>query len=368
MKTKIAYEEVAGMLNQWYVMIKRHEVAQAVSIKYDIEHRLPNMEENQDLLLYFNLLDYRHKLLTEEFAASNKLFEDIQEQKADMQSTDDMIEYYYFFFAGMYEFHRKDYTNAINYYKLAEEKLRTIPDQIEIAEFHYKLAIAYYQIKQNFLSLNHAKTALKTFKAHDDYIQKAISNDMLIGANKLDLFRFDEAEQHYKQALKDAALIKHHVLLGMAHHNLGLSYVNRNLLTLAEHHFKEALLIKEHEESVYGIHSMFELTHVLYKSNVVKEARKLYEKGFFRAEKAGEREYLSKFKLIHALYDEQDPITVEHALEYLKTINLWTDVAELTFDIALYYKENGDADKAAEYFEESHHARDQILKRTEELK
>ena len=103
---------------------------------------------------------------------------------------------------------------------------------------------------------------------------------MLIGANKLDLFRFDEAEQHYKQALKDAALIKHHVLLGMAHHNLGLSYVNRNLLTLAEHHFKEALLIKEHEESVYGIHSMFELTHVLYKSNVVKEARKLYEKDF----------------------------------------------------------------------------------------
>lgn len=67
------------------------------------------------------------------------------------------------------------------------------------------------------------KQALKTFKAHGDYIQKAISNDMLIGANKLDLFRFDEAEQHYKQALKDAALIKHHVLLGMAHHNLGLS-------------------------------------------------------------------------------------------------------------------------------------------------
>ena len=30
--------------------------------------------------------------------------------------------------------------------------------------------------------------------------------------------------------------------------------------------------------------------------------------------------------------------------------------------------QNGDADKAAEYFEESHHARDQILKRTEELK
>lgn len=138
------------MLNQWYVMIKRHEVAQAVSIKYDIEHRLPNMEENQDLLLYFNLLDYRHKLLTEEFAASTKLFEDIQEQKADMQSTDDMIEYYYFFFAGMYEFHKKDYTNAINYYKLAEEKLRTIPDQIEIAEFHYKLAIA--TIKSNRIS------------------------------------------------------------------------------------------------------------------------------------------------------------------------------------------------------------------------
>lgn len=61
LKTKIAYEEVAKMLNQWYVMIKRHEISQAVSIKYDIENQLPNMEENQDLSLYFNLLDYRHK-------------------------------------------------------------------------------------------------------------------------------------------------------------------------------------------------------------------------------------------------------------------------------------------------------------------
>ncbi|MFO6498498.1 MULTISPECIES: Rap family tetratricopeptide repeat protein [Bacillus] len=368
MKTKIAYEEVAKMLNQWYVMIKRHEISQAVSIKHEIEHLLPYMEENQDLLLYFNLLDYRHKLVTEEFAASNRLFEDIQYQKADMQSTDDMIEYYFFFFAGMYEFHKKDYTNAINYYKMAEDKLRKIPDQIENAEFHYKLAIAYYQIKQNFFSLNHAKTALKTFKMHDDYIQKAISNEMLIGANKLDLFRFDEAEQHYKQALKDAELIKHHVLIGMAHHNLGLSYFNRDLLTLAEKHFIEALCLKEHEESVYGIHSMFELTHVLYKAGRFHEAREWFEKGFSRAKKAGEREYLSKFKLIHALYDEQNPLIVEKALEYLKTINLWTDIAELTLDAALFYKKNGDADNAAGYFEESHHARDQILKRTEEIK
>ncbi|RCK12609.1 hypothetical protein DT075_10785 [Bacillus licheniformis] len=42
LKTKIAYEEVAGMLNQWYVMIKRHEVSQAVSIKCDIEHQNMN--------------------------------------------------------------------------------------------------------------------------------------------------------------------------------------------------------------------------------------------------------------------------------------------------------------------------------------
>lgn len=368
LKTKIAYEEVAKMLNQWYVMIKRHEISQAVSIKYDIENQLPNMEENQDLLLYFNLLDYRHKLLTEEFAASNRLFEDIQHQKADMQSTDDMIEYYFFFFAGMYEFHKKDYTNAINYYKLAENKLRKIPDQIENAEFHYKMAVAYYQIKQNFFSLNHATAALKTFKTHDDYIQKAISSEMILGANKLDLFRFDEAEKHYKQALKDATQIENNTLIGMAHHNLGLSCVSRDLLNMAETHFKEALRLQDHEESVYGIHSMFELTHVLYKSERFHEAREWYKKGFSRAKKAGEREYLSKFRLIHALYDEHDSLTVEHALEYLKTINLWTDIAELTLDIALFYKKNGDAKHAAEYFEESHHARDQILKRTEELK
>lgn len=174
----------------------------------------------------------------------------------------------------------KSYTNAINYYKLAEDKLRKIPDQIENAEFHYKLAIAYYQIKQNFFSLNHAKTALKTFKTHDDYIQKAISSEMLIAANKLDLFHFDEAEKHYKQALKDAEQIQHNILIGMAHHNLGLSYVSRDLLALAEKHFKEALVLKEHEESVYGIHSMFELTHVLYKLGLLRKRATGMKKDF----------------------------------------------------------------------------------------
>ncbi|MDA7027555.1 hypothetical protein PJ311_13270 [Bacillus sp. CLL-7-23] len=368
MKTKIAYEEVAKMLNQWYILIKRHEISQAISIKYTIEHQLPNMEENQDLLLYYNLLDYRHKLLTKEFAASNKLFEDIQYQKADMQSTDDMIDYYFFFFSGMYEFHKKDYANAINYYKLAEDKLRKIPDQIENAEFHYKLAIAYYQIKQNFFSLNHANTALKTFKMHDEYVQKAISSEMIIGANKLDLLRFEEAEKHHKQALKDAIIIENNLLIGMAHHNLGLCYINQDLLIHAQQHFKKALNFKEHEDSVYGIHSIFELTHVLYRLGFLEEAHKWYKKGFFRSKKAGEREYLSKFTLIHALYDEYDTFQIEQALEYLKTVNLWTDIAELTLDIALYYKKNGDADSAVGYFEKSHHARDQILKRMEVLK
>jgi|GEM_PF-5918884 len=93
--------------------------------------------------------------MTEEIEESNKLYQSIKTIGAE--NTDNMIVYYSLFFSGVYEFYKKDYVEAINFYQLAEAKLRNIPDQIEHAEFHYKIAEAYYQIDQHLISISHAQ-------------------------------------------------------------------------------------------------------------------------------------------------------------------------------------------------------------------
>lgn len=66
-----------------------------------------------------------------------------------------LLKYYSLFFRGMYEFDHKEYVEAISYYRKAEEELTAVSDEMEQAEFHYKIADAYYQIDQHFVSLNH---------------------------------------------------------------------------------------------------------------------------------------------------------------------------------------------------------------------
>ncbi|MEC1263085.1 tetratricopeptide repeat protein [Bacillus swezeyi] len=367
MDAKTAYEKAAGLLNQWYTMIKRHEALQAVSLKHEIENLLSGMEKHGELQLYFYLLDYRFKLMTEQFAESAELFREIKRQKNAIRHADDIIQYYFYFFSGMYEFYEKNYYESISCYKKAENKLYKITDDIERAEFHYKIAIAYYQIDDHFRSLNHAEKALSIFSKHEEYIDKAIGCEMLLGSIQFDLFRMKQAEEHYKRALDQAVSFHNQRIIGLIYHNMGQNYANQSMPLLAEEHFRKALAVDIHKQSVFGIYTIFEWSHVLYKNGRREEARQLCKEGFSRSVEQGEEEYTAKFRLIFAVYDTGNPLDIEFSLEYLADKKLWPHVAELTKDIADYYTGMGDDERSAVYLEKSLYAKNQICKVKEEF-
>lgn len=62
-KNKIPYDLVTKKLNAWYTSIKNEQVEKAERIKKEVEAELVNMEENQDALLYYQLLEFRHEIM-----------------------------------------------------------------------------------------------------------------------------------------------------------------------------------------------------------------------------------------------------------------------------------------------------------------
>jgi len=362
----IAFEEVGQAINDWYKAIKQHDFSKAADMREEIENTLPNMAENQTVLLYFNLIDSRYKLMTEDYNESGELLDKVK-AKALENSTDEMIHYYFYFFSGMYEFHQKRYSKAIMFYKIAEERLKKIPDEIEKAEFHYYLSRAYFLIKQEVFSITHAKIAYDTFKAHESYKEKTINCEIMLGSNKLDLLLFEEAQKHYENAQRLAQENGFRLTESFALFNLGVCFERQKKFIEASNCFKQALTIPEHLESFAAVRSMYMLSKVLFQLGNFDVARKWYEKALKKATDEGEQEYLAKLNIVYALYAEQNDQEVRKNIAMLEEMRLWTETADLTMEIAEYYKSEADYEKAAYYFEHSHFAKDKIIKISEAL-
>lgn len=356
----IAFEKVGQAINDWYKVIKQNNISKAADMREEIEKTLPNMKENQNVLIYFSLIDSRYKLMTEDYHESGELLNDIK-AKALESNTDDLIQYYFYFFSGLYQFYRKNFVDAINFYKIAENRLHKVPDEIEKAEFHYQLAIAYYEIRQNFFSLSHAQKALDSFKAHEDYTNRVIKCKMLFAMNKVDLQEWDEAVDLYKDAILIANKTNDKATEGLGYFNLGLAYERQNLLEKARECFQNALSIPEHRESVYSIRSMYMLSRVFYKTDSPSQARGWRIKALEFAEKVHENVYQAKLNLIYYLYDQSNHTYFDTSMNLLKEKNLWSDVADLSENAAFFFKKQENTDLSSKYFEEACKAKDQIL-------
>lgn len=124
---KVLSSHVGVKINEWYYHIQRFNVADAEAYKEEIKTALDSMEKNQDLLLYFSLMEFRHKLMLDyldplkdghERADFKKLTLEI---KREQEKLTGLLEYYFNFFHGMYEFENYNYLNAITFYKRAEK-------------------------------------------------------------------------------------------------------------------------------------------------------------------------------------------------------------------------------------------------------
>ncbi|MGF7491691.1 Rap family tetratricopeptide repeat protein [Bacillus velezensis] len=368
--------QVGVKINEWYKMIRQFSVPDAEILKAEVEQEIEEMEEDQDLLVFYSLMCFRHQLMLDSLEPEDRyrdrptvdeLLEKIEKPQKRLTG---LLKYYSLFFRGMYEFDHKEYVEAIGYYRKAERELNAVLDEMEQAEFHYKIADAYYQIDQHFVSLNHLKKAKQLFEKNQLYKVKVIGCNMMVGANMYDMYRLTEAESYYREALSiarglDEEKVKR--IIGVIFHNLGLVYLRGENLIAAEENFKKAIDVKEHIDTVYGVRSLYMMANVLYQCDKAKEARFFYETALNRARTSNEEEYLAKLKIINSLYEEYNETAVKQSLGYLEEKRLWSDFAELTEQLGDFHFEKRNYAEGRNFLKKTIHAQTQILKVTEAI-
>lgn len=363
---KRSAESVAAKLNEWYSYIRKNKVEEAEFLKNEISSILDEMEENQDVLLYYSLLDFRHQIMLsylkpESAGDVNNTLRQLEDKKDELTG---MLDYYFYLFKGMYNLKQRDFLAAIACYKNAETKLKEVEDEIERAEFHLKIAEAYYYMHQTPFSMNYAIQALEIFKQHELYTIKRVQCRFIIGGNLLDVLNYDKAKEFFHEALVETKNLKEKDLhlQATAYFNLGLCCFYENDYENALENYSFAADIYEEQTSFFLPKVIFNLMRVRIKQSQLKKAKKLYDKGIDYAIRLKDSECQAKFMLFKAIYLQYDEQLIIESIQFFESKNLYSDLEELSLDIANYYNENQNFDKANTYYQKAIFARQQIQK------
>ncbi|MGG1244130.1 response regulator aspartate phosphatase RapI [Bacillus cabrialesii] len=366
-KDKIPYDLVTRKLNEWYTLIKNDQVEQAEIIKTEVEKELLNMEENQDALLYYQLLEFRHEIMlsymkSKEIEDLHNAYETIKEIEEQGQLTG-MLEYYYYFFKGMYEFRRKELTTAISAYRIAESKLSEVEDEIEKAEFFFKVSYVYYYMKQTYFSMNYANRALKIFREYEEYAVQTLRCQFIVAGNLIDSLEYEAALQQFLNSLELAKKNNIEHLIAMSHMNIGICYDELKEYKKASQHLILALEIFEKSKHSFLTKTLFTLTYVEAKQQNYDVALSYFRKGRFIADKSNDKEYSAKFKILEGLFfSDGETQLIKNAFSYLASRKMFADVENFSIEVADYYHEQGNLMLSNEYYRMSIEARRKIKK------
>ncbi|MFS0654818.1 tetratricopeptide repeat protein [Bacillus sp. 179-C3.3 HS] len=357
---KVLSSHVGIKINEWYYHIQRFNVPDAEVYKEEIKSMLEHMEENQDLLLYFSLMEFRHKVMLDylnplEKGKGRANFRVLAAKiKKDQEKLTGLLEYYFNFFYGMYEFENYEYLNAITFYKRAEKKLSLVSDDIERAEFNYKMAEIYYHMKQNHMSMHHIAQAIDCYREKDTYAVREIQCSFVIGLNYIDMGCPEKAIPHFEHALEKAIHNSTKRLKGSALYNLGLSYFHNNELSKAIQYFNDST--QEFKKQGYEhlnriLDPLIMLSKGYFKNGEKDLGIYALSKGIELSEKLKDHILLTMFKFLKSLYVENDFEQLKKILDLIETKSLYADLEDLAKDGAKYYNEVGDKDKAMFFYE-----------------
>ncbi|BCT30463.1 aspartate phosphatase [Bacillus velezensis] len=352
--SKVAPEVVANTLNELHLAIKQHDVVNAEKSYKKTKSMLENMDEDQNVLVYFSLLELRYKMMLYDVKGRKTPF-DIKYNKKkleDLRRTDEMIDYYFYFYEGMYEAYRKNFEEAIGLFKVAEKKLCHIPDEIEVAEFHSKVASLYMHIRQSPVSLGHVNEAINIYKRHPDYKVKLGVAYVIKATNYMHLARFDEAESYYFEAIKISRELGNKFFEIMQFHNISIVYSDSNQSEKCIGALKKVLRDKEWQASAYYINSLYMISREYFKIGDKNKGIKHYKKGLENLNEKENKIYESKLNIVYNLYckDTKESVDIcRRNIQNLVEENDLDGVIDLSRHISKHYEQKEDYKEALEF-------------------
>ncbi|HDR3886833.1 TPA: hypothetical protein QCO65_001159 [Bacillus cereus] len=346
-------EQVTQLFNDWYRAILQHQTIHATKLKKDIEDKISSSEEDTSLLLYYSLFNFRYTVLTDGLNITKDAFNKIDSFPLPENG---LLSYHYHFFKAIHNTIIGDYNTAKHLFEKAKKLLIHASDELEKAEFNYRLASYYYQTYQPLVAIQTVNEAKEIFSKHINHEINVALCDNIFGLSCIDLKQFEQAEIRLNSALNILQKYSEETLSLRVRHNLAWLYASQNLPELAMRHISEVTTKKPNH-----FKALFIEAREYYKLGEYAQSKGFIEKGLSISNKLENKEFQHRFMILKAL-NNKTPINdlemiILEGISYFKIENLWECIQEYTDILANIFYENEDHIKASKYFHMANQAR-----------
>uniref|UniRef100_UPI003F492018 response regulator aspartate phosphatase n=1 Tax=Bacillus multifaciens TaxID=3068506 RepID=UPI003F492018 len=364
MITSTTKEKVTQLLNEWYLEIRSRRINNAERLKKEIDLKINKLKreteeglQDQNLLLYYSLLEFRYNYLINNLGLSKDSFDEIDSFE---QPTDNFLTYYYHFFKGIHFNELGNFHLAKEYYDKAEGFLKYVPDQLEKAEFYFKLATFHYDTQQALESIKYATKAKDMYSNYNGYELNVAFCDNILGLSSMNLKEWALAEEHFTAAMDQFQKIDEEKFIIMVRHNLGWMYSTQNLSELAIRYLAEVV-----EKSPQHYKALYVKAKEHYKLKECESAAELIEKGLKICNDSHIEGYQHHFEILKALNQNVDVNTLENiilkGIEYFEREELYDYIQEYQEKLAIKFYEEDLSNEACKYFYLSSKTREKLF-------
>lgn len=353
-------EQTTKLLNEWYQTMLSQQYVKATKLKEEIDEKISILKEeenenqqDQNLLLYYSLLDFRYMVLTTGYNTPRDGFAEIEKHG---KPVDSYLSYYYHFYKAIHFTMLSDYVEALKQFEEAEKLLIYVPDEIERAEFNYRIACFYYQTYQPLPSIDFVNKALNTFDLNEGYEMNVALCENVLGLTCIQIRQFEKAEEHLNNAIAILKRENNEELLLRVRNNIGWLYESQGLSSLAIRHLSEVV-----EKNAKHFKAAFLQAKAYYNLKENDKADKLIEQGLAACSEVGNQEYIHRFQILSNLNGGYSLLTLEkrilEGISYFESEGLQRCIQDYAEILAAAFYNTDDHTKASKYYHMSNEAR-----------
>lgn len=356
----IRSEIVGAKIVEWYSCIIARSIDQAIHLQAEIKDMLKKMEESDQILAYYSLVEYRFNMMmdqTTDREAGYEMFNRID--PIVKSSMDNLLHYYYYFISGQHEFLQEHYRSAIKLFRKAERLLEYVKDDAEEAEFHYYMGSSLYRINQYVFASSYLEDAIVTFKRLQ-YTEKTIFSYNLLAGLFSETDNYEKAHDILQENLVSARNypVAEVIVLRM----LGINEYRYKNYSAARGYYEKVLEKMGTQTNPLITKTKYNLALTLFKLNEMETAVIFLKEGLQEAKHFNMTEFIANCSILKGLYVDENHYLIDRSLQMLKDHDLHFEIEEMADELAIYFEKQKQTDLSLKYLREAYSSKKNLLK------